>query len=162
MPKKTSKENAPTRVKKIEKIKTEAKPKLEAPKIKTKPKEVEIKPKPKVVKAKPKPKKVEKRLKPKMIKPRPRPETPKILGIVANYRLGMASQHCKEFLIRIPNVESKGEACKYIGHKAVWKSEGNKRIVGKVLGVHGKRGVLKARFRKGLPGQAIGTSVEII
>ncbi len=161
MPKKISKEKKPTRVKKIEKIKAEPKPKT--PKIKTKPKKVETKPKPKVVKAKPKakPKKVEKKLRPKK-KPRPLPETPKILGIVANYRLGMASQHCKEFLIRIQNVESEGEACKYIGRKAIWRSEGNKRIAGKVLGVHGKRGVLKARFRKGLPGQAIGTNVEII
>ena len=112
-----------------------------------------IKPKPKPVEAKPKPEKV---------KTEPKPETTKILGTVANYRLGMRSQHDKEFLIRIPNVESYGEASKYIGRRAVWQSEGGKKIVGKVLGVHGRNGILRAKFRKGLPGQAIGTNVEII
>ena len=111
------------------------------------------KPKPKTIKAEPKP---------KTVKTEPKPETTKILGIVANYRLGLRSQHNKEFLIRMPNINSDREASKYIGHKAVWQSEGGKKIVGKVLGIHGKNGVLRARFRKGLPGQAIGTNIEII
>ena len=35
-------------------------------------------------------------------------------------------------------------------------------IVGKITRVHGKKGAVIARFNKGLPGQAIGTSVQII
>jgi ribosomal protein L35AE/L33A len=28
--------------------------------------------------------------------------------------------------------------------------------------LHGKKGVVKAKFRKGVPGQAIGTTVEVV
>jgi ribosomal protein L35AE/L33A len=28
--------------------------------------------------------------------------------------------------------------------------------------LHGKKGLVRARFRKGLPGQALGTTVELI
>ncbi|MFA4983551.1 MAG: 50S ribosomal protein L35ae, partial [Candidatus Micrarchaeia archaeon] len=36
-----------------------------------------------------------------------------------------------------------------------------KEIIGKVSKAHGNSGAVLARFDKGLPGQAIGTEVEI-
>jgi ribosomal protein L35AE/L33A len=30
------------------------------------------------------------------------------------------------------------------------------------MGFHGKKGVVKAKFRKGVPGQALGTTVELV
>jgi large subunit ribosomal protein L35Ae len=48
-----------------------------------------------------------------------------------------------------------------IGRKVVWK-EGTNKIVGKIVTSHGKNGLLLARFRRGVPGQALGTSVELV
>jgi ribosomal protein L35AE/L33A len=33
---------------------------------------------------------------------------------------------------------------------------------GKIVGFHGKNGVVIVRFKKGVPGQAIGSSVELV
>jgi large subunit ribosomal protein L35Ae len=42
-----------------------------------------------------------------------------------------------------------------------WRSGSNK-IVGKVVGFHGKNGVVRVKFKKGVPGQALGTVVELV
>jgi large subunit ribosomal protein L35Ae len=47
-----------------------------------------------------------------------------------------------------------------LGQKVVWKGA-NKMLVGKIIGFHGKKGVVRAKFKKGVPGQAIGTAVEL-
>ena len=47
-----------------------------------------------------------------------------------------------------------------MGQKVVWKGA-NKTHVGKIAGFHGKKGVVRAKFKKGVPGQAIGTVVEL-
>jgi ribosomal protein L35AE/L33A len=41
-------------------------------------------------------------------------------------------------------------------------TEGKKKLIGEIIGLHGKKGVVKAKFRKGVPGWAIGASVELI
>jgi len=43
----------------------------------------------------------------------------------------------------------------------IWTSSANKQIKGKVSGAHGNKGVVRAIFEKGLPGQAVTTKVEI-
>ena len=37
-----------------------------------------------------------------------------------------------------------------------------KDISGKIVGFHGKNGVVRVKFKKGLPGQAIGTTVQLV
>src|SRR3989304_3404203 len=46
-----------------------------------------------------------------------------------------------------------------VGKKAVWKKKGEESISGKAIKVHGKG--LMVRFRRGLPGDALGTAGEI-
>ena len=48
-----------------------------------------------------------------------------------------------------------------MGQKVVWKGA-NKPLVGKIIGFHGKRGAVRAKFKKGVPGQALGTPVELV
>jgi large subunit ribosomal protein L35Ae len=48
-----------------------------------------------------------------------------------------------------------------IGKKVVWKNE-TTTLTGHIVGFHGKKGMLRARFKKGVPGQAIGTTVELV
>jgi ribosomal protein L35AE/L33A len=43
----------------------------------------------------------------------------------------------------------------------VWQG-GNEKFVGKVVGFHGKNGVVRVKFKKGVPGQALGTTVELV
>lgn len=87
---------------------------------------------------------------------------PEILqGTIVNYRIGVKTQKPKECLISFPNLQSSGEAARLIGRKVAWPA-GKHKIVGKIVALHGKKGLVRARFRKGVPGQAIGTLVEII
>ncbi|WP_455368990.1 50S ribosomal protein L35ae [[Eubacterium] cellulosolvens] len=127
---------------------------VEAPskKIKTELiKSIMAKQKKKVIKPKPKPK-------PKAKTP---PQVEKISGIFVNFRQGMFRQYPHNILIRIPGIDSANSAAKYIGKKVVWRSESGKKLIGKVVKTHGRNGVLIGRFKKSLPGQAIGSSVEI-
>ncbi len=76
-----------------------------------------------------------------------------------NYRLGIRTQKTSECLVQFTDVGVL--TGKLIGEKVVWKNE-NKRHVGRITGFHGKNGVVIVRFKKGVPGQALGTAVELV
>jgi large subunit ribosomal protein L35Ae len=67
----------------------------------------------------------------------------------------------KECLIQFAHVNSVSVAGLLIGRKVVWK-QGKNKLLGKIVGLHGKKGVVRAKFRKGVPGQALGTTVELV
>jgi large subunit ribosomal protein L35Ae len=67
----------------------------------------------------------------------------------------------KECLIQFANVNSVSLAGQLIGRKVVWK-EGKNTLIGKIVGLHGKKGVVRVKFRKGVPGHALGTTVELV
>lgn len=102
--------------------------------------------------------------KPKPPREKAKPTIPveKVHGIFVNYRQGMFRQSTQNALIRIDGVTSASSASKYIGRNVVWRSQTGKKLVGKVVSTHGKGGVVRSRFKKGLPGQAIGASVEMV
>ena len=83
-----------------------------------------------------------------------------IYGRIMNYRIGIRTQYSRECLIHFNGVDSVAKAGRLLGQKVVWKGA-NKMLVGKIIGFHGKKGVVRARFKKGVPGQAIGTAVEL-
>ena len=84
-----------------------------------------------------------------------------IQGIIVNYRVGPKTQRFKECIIQFPHVNSVSEASRLIGRKVAWKN-GENKIIGKIVDLHGRKGLVRARFRKGLPGQALGTTVELV
>ena len=84
-----------------------------------------------------------------------------VIGKVIQFRRGRHTIHEKHFLIEIDNVLNKEEAEKFIGKEVSWKSPAGKIIKGKVSSAHGNKGVVRAIFEKGLPGQAVTTNVEI-
>jgi len=84
-----------------------------------------------------------------------------VQGIIVNYRVGPKTQRPKECIIRFAHVTSGSEASRLIGRKIAWKG-GKNKIVGKIVALHGKKGLVTARFRKGVPGQALGTPVELV
>jgi large subunit ribosomal protein L35Ae len=84
-----------------------------------------------------------------------------VYGKIMNYHIGIRTQSSRECLIQFANVDSAAQAGHLLGQKVVWKGE-NKKFIGKIVGFHGKNGVVKARFKKGVPGQALGTTVELV
>ncbi len=79
-----------------------------------------------------------------------------------SHRLGLKSQRPREYILQAPGVESAAEASRLIGRKVIWNRGKAQRIVGKIVGVHGRRGCVTARFRRGLPGTAYGAEVTIV
>jgi large subunit ribosomal protein L35Ae len=86
--------------------------------------------------------------------------TQKIRGRITNYRTGIREQTSQECLIEFENVTSVALASKLIGQKVTWKNSSTK-LVGKVRGPHGRNGMVRVRFVRGVPGQAIGSIVEL-
>jgi len=82
-------------------------------------------------------------------------------GKVIQFRRGRRTVHEKHFLIEVEGVKDRASAEKFIGKEVSWKSPAGKIINGKVSGAHGGKGLVRAIFEKGLPGQAITTGVEI-
>jgi len=82
-------------------------------------------------------------------------------GKVIQFRRGRHTIHKRHFLIEIEKVSDRKEAEKFVGKSVMWKSPSGKKIQGKVSSAHGNKGVVRAIFEKGLPGQAIATKVEI-
>lgn len=82
-------------------------------------------------------------------------------GKVIQFRRGRHTIHERHFLIEIPEVSNRKDAEKFIGKQVTWISPAGKIIKGKISAAHGNKGVVRAIFEKGLPGQAIITKVEI-
>jgi large subunit ribosomal protein L35Ae len=85
----------------------------------------------------------------------------KVQGRITNYRTGIREQTSNECLIEFENVTSAGLASKLVGQKVAWKN-GKTKLIGKIRGPHGKNGMVRVRFTRGVPGQAIGSIVELI
>ena len=85
-----------------------------------------------------------------------------LFGIVVNYRLGPKEQYPRECILRFPNIKSRSETGQLIGRKVAWTDGKKNTIVGVIVAPHGNKGLVRARFRRGLPGQALGTLVKIV
>lgn len=81
------------------------------------------------------------------------------LGIILSNRRGPKTLKPKEYLLKFSGVETANEASRLIGRKVAWPL-GNRKFRGKIMAVHGKNGIVRARFSKGVP--ALGSHMEII
>ncbi|MBT4377028.1 50S ribosomal protein L35ae [archaeon] len=84
-----------------------------------------------------------------------------VMGKVVQFRRGRHTLTEKHMLIEVEGVESREDASKLVGKTVSWKSPAGKEIKGKVSSAHGNKGVVRAIFEKGLPGQSVTTEVEI-
>ena len=82
-------------------------------------------------------------------------------GKVIQFRRGRHTIHERHFLIEIEGIQTREDAGKLVGKEVKWKSPAGKIIKGKISSAHGNKGVVRAIFEKGLPGQAVTTEVEI-
>ncbi|GAJ00463.1 unnamed protein product [marine sediment metagenome] len=82
-------------------------------------------------------------------------------GKVIQFRRGRKTYHKRHFLIEIEGSSDRKQAGKFVGKNVEWKSPAGKVIKGKIASAHGNKGVVRAIFEKGLPGQAVTTEVQI-
>lgn len=81
--------------------------------------------------------------------------------MIVHYRRGRHTLTEKHYLIEVDEVTNREKAKSFIGKAVEWKSPAGKIIKGKIAAPHGNKGVIRAIFEKGLPGQAITQEVEI-
>ena len=82
-------------------------------------------------------------------------------GIIVNFRRGRKTFTPRHYIIEVDGVEDKKKAASLVGKSVSWKSPAGKILTGKIAATHGNNGVVRAIFEIGLPGQAIGSKVEI-
>ena len=70
-------------------------------------------------------------------------------------------QYQHECLIQFNHEDLVAQKGPLVSQKVVWKGK-NKQFIGKISGFHGKNDLLKVKFKKGVPGQAIGALVELL
>ena len=101
----------------------------------------------------------------------PRPPKLHVDGAILGFQRGFTNQYNKVNLIKIKGVDSVEDATFYLGKKVAFITKGetpdkfgNKFRVnwGKVCRPHGSNGVVRCRFRRNLPPQAIGGKVRVM
>ena len=81
-------------------------------------------------------------------------------GKVVQFRRSLKHLIPKHFILNI-GCKNREEALKMIGKSVEWKSQTGKIFKGKVSGAHGNKGLVRAIFERGLPGQSINTNIEV-
>lgn len=84
----------------------------------------------------------------------------KMQGIIVQFRRGRHRIHEKHYLLDF-GAASREEAKKLAGKQVRWKSPGGKIITGTISAAHGNKGLVRAIFERGLPGQAITNEIEV-
>ncbi|MDP3882082.1 MAG: 50S ribosomal protein L35ae [Nanoarchaeota archaeon] len=81
-------------------------------------------------------------------------------GILVQFRRGRHTIHERHYLIDLGCI-GRDEAKKMVGKTVEWKSSAGKIISGKISDAHGNKGLVRAIFESGLPGQAVAQDIEI-
>lgn len=80
---------------------------------------------------------------------------------VVQFRRSRKRIHERHFIIDV-NAKNRAEAEKFVGKGVSWSSPAGKKIPGKISSLHGNKGLVRAIFEKGLPGQARNNDVEVL
>ncbi len=82
-------------------------------------------------------------------------------GTVVQFRRGNRTVKEKHMILDL-GAKNRTEALKLVGTEVVWTSSGKekKKIHGKVSSAHGNKGMVRAIFERGLPGQALTQEIE--
>lgn len=82
-------------------------------------------------------------------------------GLISSYR---RSKHCQtpnQVIVMVPSIDTREKAKELVKKKAVWKTPASNEIVGEVRSAHGNSGALRVLMEKGMPGQCLGTEIQI-
>ena len=64
-------------------------------------------------------------------------------------------------LIRLEGITSSGQAAAHIGRQVILVYNEKTKLTGKVVDVHGSRGILRVRFRRGLAPEGLAREVKV-
>ncbi len=81
---------------------------------------------------------------------------------VLSFRGGRHTQRTNQLLLSVPDVENRSTAASFIGKGVIFKTKSGKELQGKIVSPHGNKGVLRARFGKGVPGAILGKEIEVL
>ncbi len=79
---------------------------------------------------------------------------------VIQFRRGRKTYKPRHFILDV-GAKNREEAEKFVGKQVEWKSPAGKVIKGKISSPHGNKGLVRAIFEKGLPGQAVTGEAEV-
>ncbi len=82
-------------------------------------------------------------------------------GKIVSFRRGIKTQRKHQMIVKVISITNKDKAKTLLNKDVSWKSPAGKEIKGKVTNIHGNSGALRVQFEKGLPGQSLGTKVEL-
>jgi len=82
-------------------------------------------------------------------------------GVIASFKRGRHTQTDNQMIVKVKGIEKKDKAASLVGKTASWKSPAGKEIKGEVRAAHGNSGAVRILFESGMPGQAIGSKIEI-
>ncbi len=83
-------------------------------------------------------------------------------AIVSAFRGSKRSQRTTAHVVLVVRgISDRNKAGTLAGKTVSWTSPGGKKINGEIRAAHGKSGAVRAIFERGLPGQALGTKVQI-
>lgn len=82
-------------------------------------------------------------------------------GVIVNFRGSEHHKYPNQMVVKVSGIESKEKARGLVNKSVSWKTPAGNEIKGKVSNIHGNKGTVRVKFEKGMPGQAIGTKVDI-
>ena len=82
-------------------------------------------------------------------------------GTIVNYRGSHKTQHPNQMVVKVDSIETKEKAKDLLKKTVTWTTPTKKEIKGVIMKEHGNKGAVRAKFIPGLPGQSIGTKVQI-
>lgn len=82
-------------------------------------------------------------------------------GVIVNFKGSEKHKYGDYMIVKVPNIKNKEETTSLLDKSVSWKSPAGKEIKGKIYKAHGNKGAVRVKFEKGMPGQAIGSKVEI-
>lgn len=82
-------------------------------------------------------------------------------GLIVSFRRGRRHQTNNQMIIYVDGVNDKKKAASLIDKAVVFKTETGKEIKGKITNIHGSKGMVRALFERGMPGQSLAKHVEI-
>ncbi len=83
-------------------------------------------------------------------------------ALISNFRGSRRNQRASnQVIVHVEGVKSKDAAQKLVNKKITWTNAKGTNISGKISSVHGRNGVVRAIFDKGIPGQALGKEAKI-
>lgn len=80
---------------------------------------------------------------------------------IVSFRRGKRTQYTNQMLIKVEGADSKEKAQSLIKKTVTWVSPGKnkKEIKGVIKTTHGNKGLVRAHFERGMPGQSLSNKV---